>query len=147
MEKGDGAASKVEVESDARVKRSLVGLLKARDVHLEESAVGLVAAQGNLSVLNGGCGPVLANGGVTIRNGGCGPLIANGDVSIENGGTQAVLAAGGATIGPRALVGLIVSPKVTVAEGGKVLLSSPQALAFGVAAGAASVLLSRLFRR
>lgn len=72
MEQGEGAASKVEFESDARVRRSLVGLMKARDVHLEESAVGLVAAQGNVSVLNGGCGPVLGNGGVTIRNGGCG---------------------------------------------------------------------------
>lgn len=62
---------------------------------------------------------MVANGGVTIRYGGCGPLIANGDVSIEYGGTQAVLARGNATIGPKALVGFILSPRVTVAEGGR----------------------------
>jgi hypothetical protein len=142
-----GVAGKLEVESDARVTRSLVGLMRARDVHLDGSAAGLVAAQGHLSIQNGGCGPVLANGGVTIRNGGCGPLIANGDVSIENGGTQTVLAAGSATIGPRALAGIVVSPRVSVGEGGRVLVSSQQALGFGAAAGVAFALVSRLLRR
>lgn len=133
--------------SDRNVNRSIVGILKARDVQLKESGAGLIAAGGRLSILNGGCGPVLANGGVTIRNGGCGPMIANGDVSIENGGTQGIVAAGGATIGPKALVGFVVSPKVTVADGGKVLFSSRQAVAFGAAAGTALALLSRVLRR
>ena len=146
-DQGKNDAKALEFESDASVTRSLVGALKARDVHLTGSAAGLVAAKGNFSIVNGGAGPVLANGSVTIRNGGCGPLIANGDVSIEYGGTQAVFAAGGARIGPKALVGAVISPNVTVADGGKVLLSSRQALAFGAAAGIAYALLSRLVRR
>jgi hypothetical protein len=89
----------------------------------------------------------IANGGVTIRQGGCGPLIANGDVSIEQGGTQSIIAAGGATLGDRAFVGVVVSPKVTVEEGGKVLLNTPQALALGAAAGVVFALVSRLVRR
>jgi hypothetical protein len=84
-------------------------------------------------------------GGVTIDNGGCGPLIANGDVSIQNGGTQAILAAGGARVGRNGLVG-IVSPNVTVQEGGRVLVSSPLVLAAG-AGGIAFAPLSRLVRR
>lgn len=142
----DRAASSLEFEQDATVKRALVGVVKARDVHLTQSIAGPVAAGGNLSILQGGCGPVVANGSVTIRQGGCGPMIANGDVSIEQGGCQSIVAAGGATIGNRAFVGAVLSPKVTIEEGAKVLLSTPQALALGAAAGAVFALLSRVAR-
>lgn len=144
---GRNAAKSLEFESDANVTNSLVGMVRARDVHLTDAAAGFVAAEGNFSILNGGCGPVIANGGVTIRNGGCGPMISNGDVSIESGGTQGILAAGGATIGPRAFVGFVVSPKITVEDGGKVLMGPRQAVLFGAVAGVACSLMSRLIRR
>ena len=147
MNEQGGLAGAVEFKTDANVTRSIVGLVKARDVHLTGSGAGLVAAGANFSILNGGCGPVVANGAVTIRNGGCGPLIANGDVSIENGGTQAVLAAGEATIGPNAFVGIVVSPKVAVEDGARVLMSSPLALAAGAVAGIAVSALTRWIRR
>ena len=146
-EETGGFAPAMEFATDANVNRSVVGVVKARDVHLTGSGAGLVAAGGNFSILNGGAGPVLANGSVTIRNGGCGPLVANGDVSIENGGTQSVIAAGGARIGPRAFVGVVVSPNVTVEEGGRVLTASPFALAAGAGVGIAIGLLARLGRR
>ena len=146
-EYSERAASSLEFDKDASVERSLIGFVRARDVHLHQAAAGPVAAGGNLSILQGGCGPVIANGSVTIRQGGCGPLIANGDVSIEQGGTQSVIAAGGATLGDHAYVGLVLSPKVTVEDGGRVLMSTPQALAFGAAAGLVFALLSRLVRR
>ena len=146
MDQQTGKLLSVESKGDANVTRSVVGAVKARDVYLSRAAAGLIAAGGNFSIENGGCGPVLAGGGVTIRNGGCGPLIANGDVSIENGGTQSIIAAGGATIGNRAFVGLVVSPKVTVEDGGKVLFSSPMVVGVA-AAGLAVALLSRFVRR
>jgi hypothetical protein len=142
-----GSAAAVEFPSDADVTRRIIGLVRARDVHLTGSAAGFVAADGNFSIHNGGAGPVLANGSVTIRNGACGPLVANGDVSIENGGSQVVVASGGATIGPRGFVGVVVSPNVTVEDGGRVLVSSPLAVAVGAAAGIAVALLSRFGRR
>jgi hypothetical protein len=147
MNEQGGLARSVEFQSDANVTRSIVGLVKARDVHLTGSGAGLVAAGANFSILNGGCGPVVANGAVTIRNGGCGPLIANGDVSIENGGTQAVLAAGEATIGPNAFVGIVVSPRVAVEDGARVFMSSPLALVAGAVAGVAVTVLTRWIRR
>ena len=135
-------------EPDAQhVSRRFVGLVKARDVRLTGSAAGFVAAGGDLSVRNGGCGPVFTGGSITIRNGGCGPVIAQGDASIENGGTQAILAAGGATIGRKAFVGVVASPKVTIEEGGRVLLNSPMSLAVGAGIGFVVVLLSRLMRK
>jgi len=146
-EYSERAASALEFERDASVDKSLVGMIRARDLHLTQSAAGPAVVGGNLSILQGGCGPVIANGGVTIRQGGCGSLIANGDVSIEQGGTQSVIAAGGATLGDRAFVGVVLSPKVTVEEGGKVLLNTPQAIALGAVAGVVFALVSRLVRR
>jgi hypothetical protein len=144
---GRTIAGSMEFESDASVRNAFVGLVKARDVRISDAGAGFVAAGGNFSILNGGCGPVIANGGVTIRNGGCGPMIANGNVSIEHGGTQSILAAGNATIGSKAIVGLVVSPKVTVEDGGKVLMGPSQAALFGAAAGVVGALVLRLIRR
>lgn len=141
------AASALEFEEDVRIERALVGVVRARDVHLHQAAAGPIAAGGSVSILQGGCGPVIANGSVTIHQGGCGPTIANGDVSIQQGGTQSIIAAGGATIGDHAYVGLVLSPKVTVEDGAKVLMTTAQALAFGAALGAVVALFGRVFRR
>ena len=146
-ETGSTPASNLGVESDEDVTGRFVGIVQAHDVHLTRSAARLVATRGNLSILNGGCGPVLTGGGVTIRNGGCGPVLAKGEVSIQNGGTQAILAAGGATIGRNAFVGLGASPKVTIEDGGRVLLRSPVSIAVGAGLGFAVGLLLRLIRR
>ena len=90
---------------------------------------------------------MLTSGGVTIRNGGCGPVLTAGDVSLQNGGTQAILAAGGATIARNAFVGVVASPKVTIEEGGRVLLNSPMSIAVGAGLGFVVALLVRLMRR
>jgi hypothetical protein len=42
---------------------------------------------------------------------------------------------------------VVASPKVTIEEGGRVLLSSPMAIAVGAGIGLGVVLLSRLMRR
>ena len=138
---------RLEFESDANVNRAAVVVLKARDVSLTGSAAGLVAAKGNVSFERAGAGPVLANGLVTFRYGGCEPVMANGDVSFEYGGAQTVLAAGGVRIGPKAGAAVVLSPRVTVEDGGRVLLSSKQAAIFGAAAGIVFALVSRLVRR
>jgi len=146
-ENGHVQANDLQGTSDEDVAGRLVGVVKAHDVHLNRAAAGLVAAGGNLSILNGGCGPVLTGGDVTIRNGGCGPVLTGGDVSIQNGGTQAILAAGGATIARNAFVGVVASPKVTIEEGGRVLLTSPMSIAVGAGLGFVIAFLVRLMRR
>jgi hypothetical protein len=142
MDDQEDGVTRLDEEANTDLHWTAVGFLKAREVNLNGSAAGLAAMGGNLTIHNGGCGPVLAKGDVKIRYGGCGPVLAGGDVSIEYGGTQSVLSAGNATIGPRGLAGFVVSPRVTIEDGGKVLLSSRQAIAFGAAAGIAWALLS-----
>lgn len=120
------------IETDkATIERSLVGAVKGNDV----------------SLVQAGAGPVMAGGSVTITQGGCGPVIAQGNVSFERGGCQSVIAAGEATIGPSAWVGLVVSPSVKVEDGGRVLMGTKQAAAFGAALGMVVALFARRRRK
>lgn len=137
----------VEAAGDVSVERAFVGAVSARDVHLKQAAAGPVMAGGAVSIEQGGCGPLMTAGNVSIEQGGCGPVIAGGDVSFVQGGAQSVISAGSATIGERACVGLVVSPRVTIEDGAHVLMSTPQALAFGAAAGTMIGLIVRGRRR
>ena len=137
----------IEAAGDVTLERALVGMVSGRDVHLTMAGAGPVIASGQVSINQGGCGPLMAGGDVSIHQGGCGPIIAKGDVSIEQGGCQSVIAAGGATLGRQSFVGMVVSPRVTVEDGARVLMNVPQAAAFGAALGAVFAVLSRLARR
>ena len=137
----------VEEAGDVTVERSLIGAVSARDVHIKQAAAGPVMAGGEVSIVAGGCGPLMTAGNVSIQQGGCGPVIAGGDVSLVQGGAQSIIAAGSVTLGDRASVGLVVSPRVTIEDGARVLMSTPQALAFGAALGTVCGLLVRQRRR
>jgi hypothetical protein len=125
----------IEAAGDVAVHRSLVGAVSANNVRLEQAAAGPMMTSGDVTIRNGGCGPVLCSGDVSITNGGCGPVLARGSVSFTNGGTQSVFA-GEAHVGSGGIVGAVVAPKVTLEDGARVLLSTPQAAAFGAAFGA-----------
>jgi hypothetical protein len=129
------------------VERRLVGAIRGQEVHLRDAGAGAIAAGGDVTITNGGCGPVALGGNLSITNGGCGPVFAGGNASIERGGSQTMIAGGEARIGEHARVGIVLSPQVTVEEGGSVLLSTPQALAFGAAVGASLAVVLRLLRR
>jgi len=137
----------IEAAGDVTVERALVGMVNGRDIHLTQAGAGPVIASGQVTIHQAGCGPLMAGGDVSINQGGCGPVIAKGDVSIEQGGCQSVIAAGGVTLGRQSFVGMIVSPRVTVENGARVLMNVPQAAAFGAALGAVFAVLSRLTRR
>ncbi len=138
-----GILRSVEAAGDVQVERALVGMVNGRDVSIERSACGPVMAGGDVAITQGGCGPMVAGGDVTITQGGCGPMVARGDVRFEQGGCQSVIAGGGVTVGPDAFVGMALAPRVTVEEGGRVLLGVPQALAFGAACGLVCALVRR----
>lgn len=143
---GSSTAGDEDADRSVVVSNTVAGLVRGSDVALKGSAAAAVVA-GDVSLDQAGCGAVLANGGVSIRYGGCGPLLANGDVSMEYGGTQAIVALREATLGRGSFVGFVVSPKVRVEPGGRVLFGTRQALVFGAAAGLVLAVLSRRFRR
>jgi hypothetical protein len=124
----------LEAAGDVDVERSLVGAINAHDVRLHQAASGPVMASGDVTITQGGCGPVVCSGDLSIRQGGCGPTIVRGNVTIEQGGTQSVIA-GEAHLGSGSFVGLVAAPKVTIADGARVLMNTPQAAAFGAVLG------------
>ena len=135
----------IEAAGDVRVERAVVGALSAHNVHLEMAGAGPVLASGDVTLERAGCGPVLCAGDMTITQGGCGPVLAKGAVSITQGGTQSVIA-GEVHLGHGSFVGLVASPRVTIADGARVLMSTQQAAAFGAAVGTL-VGAALLFRR
>ena len=129
-----------------QIERGLVGAVRGEEVDIRDSGVGAAAASGDLFLTNGGAGALAAAGNLTITNGGGGPMAVAGDVSITNGGAQTILAAGGATLRERSFVAFVLSPKVTVEAGARVLCSTPQALAFGAVVSAGILAAARLLR-
>jgi hypothetical protein len=128
-------------------RRGIVGAVRGDRVDIRGGAVGAAASSGDLALTNGGAGAIAARRNLTITNGGGGPMIAGGDVSITNGGAQTILAAGGARLGARSFVGFVLSPRVTIEPGARVLCSTPQALAFGVTASVGALAMAWLLRR
>ncbi len=137
----------IEAAGDVALERSLVGMITARDISLTMAAAGPIVASGQVTIQQGGTGPMMAGGDVSIRQGGCGPLIAKGNVSIEQGGCQSIIAGGGATLGRQAFVGMVLAPKIEVQDGAKVLMTVPQAAAFGAVLGIVFGLVSRFVKR
>lgn len=135
------------MQEDTQIARGIVGAVRGEKVDIRESAVGAAAASRDLFLTNGGAGALAAAGNLTITNGGGGPMAVGGNVSITNGGAQTILAAGGATLGERSFVAFVLSPKVTVEPGARVLCSTPQALAFGAVVSAAILAVAQMVRR
>ena len=130
------------MNEETTVERGLVGAVAGQQIEVRDAIVGAVAGQ-QVSIVNGGAGAIAARHDVSITNGGSGPIAAAGSVSIVNGGAQTIATLGGATLGERSFVAFVLSPKVTVEAGAKVLMSTPQALAAGAAAGAVLAMLAR----
>src|SRR5581483_5521688 len=129
--RGRGILKSIEAAGDVQVERSLIGMVNGHDV----------------AIARGACGPVVAGVDVTLLQAGCRPLVAKGDVRFEQGGCQSVIAGGGVTVGPSSFVGVALAPRITVEEGGRVLLGVPQALAFGAAFGLAAGLVRWMVHR
>lgn len=129
-----------------RVEGKIVGALRGEDIDVRNGGVGAAAASRDLFITNGGAGALAAAGNLTITNGGGGPMAVGGDVSITNGGAQTIVAARSATLGPRSFVGFVLSPRVTVEPGARVLFSTRQALAFGAVVSAAILAAASIVR-
>ena len=136
----------------ATVRQALAGVVQGDHVNVQQAATLLtLAGKGGVTFTQAGSGPVIANGPVTITQGGTGPLLTLGEVSVTQGGAGyfvtlrgasldrswigALASFGRTTVGAKSRVGVVISPRVVVEEGGKVAVSTPQALAFGAGFG------------
>jgi hypothetical protein len=134
-------------ETEREIDTALIGAMAASAVHAEKAIVGAVASRGDVTIDQGICGPVVAVGEVQVRNGFCGPVAAIGGARLERMATQSIVSLGRVEIGERAFVGFVLAPFATLNEGARVLMNTPQALAFGAAAGVVAGLILRRRRQ
>jgi hypothetical protein len=128
---GPGAAGMVSSKGDMSIDRAVAGIAKADQ---------------NLEVKNGGAWVMVAGGSAHIENGGSEYMVIGGETEIKNGGALLMIAGKNITINQGG-AGILLSRQVTLTEGSRVLLNTPQALAFGAALGLVFALVSWLLKK
>jgi hypothetical protein len=116
------------------------------DVYMIRSAALSVHAEKNMEVTNSIASGYVAGGNMVLNRSGSSAVVAGGNVEFVQGGAQVVVA--GKDVNVRnGFVGLAVAKQVILGEGARVLVNTPQAMAFGAAFGAFVAVFSWLLRR
>ena len=130
--------------TETTVRYGFFPIVAADEVNVRQAGVTAALSSGDLSMTQGGGQIAIAGGNLTITMGGSNAMFAGGDVSIEQGG--AMLMAAKSVSVRQGFVGAVVAADVELDES-QVLMSTPQAAAFGAALGLVVLLLGKLFRR
>ena len=116
---GPGIAGTVSAKMDLNIDRSAVIVVRSdQDIHASVVAASALVSGRDLRVTNGGAQTMVVGRDVELTNGGAGMMVVGGSVSVKKGG-----------------VGIALCRNLTLEEGSRVLLNTPQALAFGAAFG------------
>ena len=160
--KGAGAAQSNGESGEGRtLERAIAGVVKAERVELRAAGAGVVlagkevvferagardvVAGGDLRITQGGAGLILTGGDTSIRQGGAGTMISLGRIDLEQSGAGTVIARD-ATVGRGGLVLLALTPRLAVAEGGRVV-GGPAAVVAAVIGIGLGFAVGRLLRR
>jgi hypothetical protein len=160
MEEIKTSPSAVEPE-ERDVINSFVGSLQGQQVNMENSGAAFIQAQENITVNSGGGMALISGHDMSVNSGVGQVLVAGRDMSVNSGGGQLLVAGnnldlqegGGGIIVTRSskiensTVGFLISRNATLDPETKVMFNTPQAAAFGLAAGAGLTLVSFLLRR
>ncbi len=143
---GPSPAAKIEAQRDAHLTASLAGYVSAKEnAEIEGSAASIIAA-GRDMTLTDSLGQVIASGRDLHMENSAALLVKPGkDARIEYSGSLVFL--GQQTSVKNSRIGVALAREIHLAEGSRVLLSTPQALAFGAAFGAVCAVLGWLLRR
>ncbi len=116
---GPGFALSVSANHDASIAQA--------------GALGINAGH-DVDIQYGGAMAINVGRSADIQYGGAMWINAGGAVDVDYGGAWAINAAKGAKIN-NSTVGVLISPKAELGEGSRVILNTPQAIAFGAAFG------------
>ena len=141
-----GFAVNVNATKDVNIQQG-GGLMISAEQNAQVSYGGalMINAGHDANITNGGASMINVGGNVQMTNSGAGIMNIGGNVDLTNG-AGVVMNTNNATV-EDGFVGLLISSQTTLGEGSRVLLNTPQAIAFGAALGAVFALLSLIFRR
>lgn len=130
-------------QTHTTVRYGFFPIVAADTVTVRQAGVTAALSSGDMSVIQGGGNLAIAGGNLAVTMGGSNAMLAGGDVSIEQGGAV-VMAAKSVSV-HQGFVGAVLAADVHL-DDSRVLMSTPQAAAFGAALGIVVVLLGRLLR-
>ena len=112
----NGNAPKTEPEG-AEVRHGLIGLVRAGDAHVRQSASVLTTAKGGADLDQSASMAVISGGDTTMKMSAAVAVPTLGDLHIEKGGAQWALAAGDVSF-EKGGCAVAVAPSVSVNNGG-----------------------------
>lgn len=141
--------------------RCLIECIQASNVTVEKSGIGLVFTEENASlrvvggVIQGAGNAMRVNGGAAILQGAGNELRVNGSAAVIQGAGKtlqvnsgvALLQGAASTQVNQGCIGVVICGKATITDGGRVLLTTSQAIVLGVSFGLAFALMNRWLRR
>lgn len=144
--RAEGVASQVNGNS-IEFGPGLAGTVSAQEnLSMSRSAALMVRAGGDMGIENSGAVAFVAGSNLHLANGGGQVMVAGGNMELTNGGAEVVIAGGNVTM-RKGFILAVISSQVSLEEGSRVLLNTPQAIAFGVAVGAVMGLMKWLLPR
>ena len=136
-------ARTIEGES-VEVHNGLVGAIRANNAALHVGSAGAVIARESAEMTMSGAQLILIGQDANINRGGGQYMLVGGQATLQQSGAG-VLAAGQATV-RQSLIGFLLAGNVDLGEDTRVLFTTTQAIAFGIAAGLVVTLGRLLFR-
>jgi hypothetical protein len=128
------------------VQRRMVGQIKiGQSAAVQNGVSGAVVAGRDAVVSNSVSGAVVAGGSVELANSLSGVTVVGGKAHIANS-NSGLLFSKAATI-EHSTVGVLFAPETALGQDVKVIMTTRQALLFGVAFGMVAVIFGGLFRR
>jgi len=128
-----------------QLRHGLIGAAHTADALLTTSVVGVVSASGNTALSQGFAGTLLAGHDATLTSSG-GMIIAAGhDLALQGGGGGVLLA--DTVHVADATIPLVITRDLNASGNTRILLSTPQAIALGIACGAALAVTGAIIRR
>lgn len=128
-----------------QLRHSLIGAAHTADALLTTSLAGVVSASGNTALSQGFAGALLASRDATLTSSGSIIIAAGHTLELQNGG-GGVLLADTAHVAD-ATIPLAIARDLKTSGNTRILLSTPQAIALGVACGVALAVTGALMRR
>jgi hypothetical protein len=127
-------AMQVQAEGDLRMEKSLAVYASAgNDMHISAGYTEAAVAGRDISFTTGKTAAAVAGRDITLDQGWVGAAKAGGAVRLNESWAGAV--SGRQVTAQNCTIGLILSRQVSLGDGSRVLLSTPQAAALGAALG------------
>lgn len=136
----------VQVELPEEItSRFQISVSSDKDVNLQQGGALAVSAGRDLSVSMGGSAVMAVGRDAQVSQGGADIMMIGGNAQIEQGG--AVIMNAQQVSARDSFFGMVIAKETHLEGDSRVLLNTPQALAFGAALGTVFALVSWLLRR